>query len=288
MSFIIATDSTCDLPEEYIAENDLKVLNLFYTIKGVTYGRDNFLETTEFYRIMREGNVPKTSQVNIGEAKDSLLEMSKENKNILYLAFSSGLSGTYNSVSVAANELMEEDPSLNIIVIDTLCASMGEGFIVYKAVELKKEGKSIEEVAEFVRTHIHNVVHMFTVDDLNHLWRGGRLSKGSAVVGSVLNIKPIIHVDDEGHLINIDKVRGRKKSLIALADYMENRLGSYAGKNDIFFISHGDCLDDALFLRDEIVKRFKIDKSMINFIGPTVGAHSGPVTVALFFFGDNR
>jgi DegV family protein with EDD domain len=288
MSFLIGTDSTADLPKKFIEENNLSILSLSYTIKGTTYGKGNDLDDKSFYNMMREGNIPTTSQVNYQEAKEGLEMMAKESKEILYLAFSSGLSGTCNSVSVAARELMDDDPGLNIIVIDTLAASLGEGLLVYLACKMRNEGASLKDTADYIKSHKLNLVHMFTVDDLNHLYRGGRVSKGTAIVGTVLNIKPILHVDDEGHLINIDKVRGRRKSLIALADYMEKKIGSFRDKNEVFFISHGDCLEDAEFLRDEVSRRFGIKDCTINIIGPTIGAHAGPGTVALFFLGDER
>ena len=287
-SFKIVTDTTADLPEEYLKEKDIPVFHLPYTILETTYGKNNNLPYKDFYRLMREGNVPKTSQVNPEEAKAGFLEILKTTDRILYLAFSSGLSGTYNSARIAAEEIMEENKDVKIIVIDSKCASMGEGLFVYKAQKLKEEGKSMEEVAEWLSDHVLNFVHVFTVDDLNYLYRGGRVSKTTAVVATVLDIKPVLHVDDEGHLINVGKVRNRKKSLIKLVDMMEGRIGSYKDKNDIFFVSHGDCVEDAEFVRDEVMKRFGIKNCMINNIGPTIGAHSGPGTVALFFLGDFR
>lgn len=287
-SFVIMTDSTADLPKEYLEENNIPIFNLSYTIQNVTYGKDKDLPYKEFYALMREGNIPKTSQVNPDEAKEGFLKVLQEGKKILYIAFSSGLSGTYNSGRLAAEELMEEDKEADIVVVDSKCASLGEGLLVYKAVEMRKEGKSFEETCQWVKDHILNFVHVFTVDDLNHLYRGGRVSKATAVVGTVLSIKPLLHVDNEGHLINIGKTRGRKKSLIELVDMMEERLGSYAGKNDIFFISHGDCIEDAEIVRDEVKARFGIENCIINNVGPTIGAHSGPGTVALFFLGDIR
>lgn len=286
--FIIATDSTADLTAEYLKEKDITVFNLTYTVDGVSYGHGQELDTKTFYQKIREGSMPVTSQVNPEEAKELLTELLKKNKNILYLAFSSGLSGTYNSVRMAAGELMEEDPSIKITVIDTLCASLGEGLIVYKAVELKEAGKSMEEVAKWVEDHKLNLIHMFTVDDLNHLYRGGRVSRTSAVLGTVLSIKPVLHVDDEGHLVAIGKERGRKKALLELVNLMGERMGKFRDDNDVFFISHSDCEEDAFFVRDEIEKRFGIQRSMINCIGPTIGSHTGPGTVALFFMGEKR
>lgn len=288
MSFIIATDTTADLPESYIKDNDIVLFYLKSNILGQEYGEDNKLDLKEFYELMRAGEPTKTSQINPDEAKEKFLKIIETNKEVLYVAFSSGLSGTYNSARIAAEEVMEEHPDCKIVVVDTKAASMGEGLMVYYAVKLRDEGKSIEEVAEWLNAHALNFVHMFTVDDLNFLYRGGRVSRSTAFVGTMLSIKPILHVDDEGHLVAVGKTRGRKKSLMELVDHMEAKIGSYKDKNPIFFISHGDCLEDANFVRDEVIKRFDIKENMVNLIGPVVGAHSGPGTVALFFMGDER
>ena len=189
---------------------------------------------------------------------------------------------------VAAEEIMEEQPDCRIIVIDSLCASLGEGLLVHKAVNLRDQGKSLEEVAEWVKNNRLHLVHVFTVDDLYHLYRGGRVSRATAVVGTLAGIKPKLHVDDEGHLIVIGKVRGRKKSLHALVDYMEEKMGSYRDQNDIVFISHGDDLPAAELVRDLVKERFGIDSFLINYVGPTIGSHSGPGTLALFFMGEER
>lgn len=287
--FKLVTDSTADLPQEYLEKHDIGCLNLCYSIGGKTYGgTGKELEPKKFYAMMREGQMPSTSQVNPEEAKAYFTECLKENKEILYLAFSSGLSGTCNSVRIAAEELAEEYPDSKIVVIDSLCASLGEGLFVHKAVCMMEAGKNLEETAEWLNGHIQNLVHVFTVDDLNHLYRGGRVSKATAVVGTIAGIKPILHVDEEGHLIPIGKVRGRKKSLINLVDYMEKKMGQYKEQNDIVFISHGDAPEDAEFVKNEITSRFGIESFLINNIGPTIGAHSGPGTIALFFLGENR
>lgn len=288
MEYIIVTDSTADLPKDYVAEKNLTVLNLSYTIEDVTYGIDKELDDKIFYDKMRAGQLPTTSQINPEEAREKLSELLEQNKNILYIAFSSGLSGTYNSIRLAAEELNDEIEESNIIVVDSLCASLGEGLFVYKAVENKEKGMSIEDNVKWLEDHKLNFVHKFTVDDLNHLYRGGRVSRSTAFIGTVLNIKPILHVDDEGHLIPIGKERGRKKSLIKLVDLMEESMGKFRDDNDIFFISHGDCLEDALIVKEEINRRFGINKCIINCIGPTIGAHAGPGTVALFFLGESR
>ncbi len=286
--FKIITDSTADLPASFFEENEIGCLSLSYILDGESYGQGKELDYKEFYAKMREGNLPTTSQVNPETAKTFFEDIIKDYDEILYLAFSSGLSGTYNSVQVAATEVMEEHPDKKIVVIDTLAASMGEGLIVIKAVEMRKEGKTMEEVADWVQENLQRVVHVFTVDDLFHLHRGGRVSKASAILGTLASIKPKLHVDAEGHLILIGKVRGRKKSLAALVDYMEEKTANCRDKDGIYTISHGDCLEDAEYVRDLIQERFGMTNCMINHIGPTIGAHAGPGTVALFFLGESR
>lgn len=289
--FKITTDSTADLPVEYLQEHNVGCMPISYIVDGITYGRDREMDWKEFYSMMRnDGKMPTTSQINPAEAKEYFEEFIKTDKEILHLAFSSGLSGTYGNLCIAAEEIMEEHPDCRIIVVDSLCASMGEGLFVHKAVKMRDEGKTIEETADWLRANVQNFVHVFTVDDLFHLHRGGRVSKTAAVIGTLASIKPKLHVDKEGHLIVIGKVRGRKKSLNALVDYMEEKMGSHLQENqdDYVFISHGDALEDAEYVRDQIKERFGIENFMINHIGPTVGAHSGPGTIALFFMGESR
>jgi len=289
--FKITTDSTTDMPKEYLEQHNVACMPISYILDGVTYGRDKELDWKEFYRLIREEQkMPTTSQINPVEAKEYFEEYIKTDKEILHLAFSSGLSGTYNNVRMAAEEVMEEHPDVKIIVIDTLCASMGEGLCVHKAVRMRDAGRSMEETAEWIRNHVLNLVHVFTVDDLFHLYRGGRVSKTSAVVGTLAGIKPKLHVDNEGHLIVIGKPRGRKKSLNALVDYMGEKMGRWEQENrdDYVFISHSDALEDAEYVRDKIKERFGMERFMINHIGPTIGAHTGCGTVALFFMGEFR
>lgn len=288
MSFQIITDITADLTEEYCKQNDIDVIHFKYYIDSMEYSANNSLDDHVFYDMMRQGSMPKTSQVNPEEAKSFFLNVIKKNKEILCLSFSSGLSGSVNSERLAANEVMEENPDVKIIIIDTLCASLGQGLIVHKAVEMRKQGKSLIDVADWIEKNKLNLVHVFTVDDLNHLHRGGRISKTVAVVGTLAGIKPVLHVDNEGHLIPLRNIRGRKKALKALVDEMELRIKNYSGNNDIVFISHGDCLEDALFVKNEVEERFHIHNFLLNYIGPTIGTHSGPGTVALFFMGDQR
>lgn len=289
--FKITTDSTADLPAEYLQEHNVGCMPISYIVDGVTYGRDREMDWKEFYSMMRnDGKMPTTSQINPAEAKEYFEEFIKTDKEILHIAFSSGLSGTYGNLCIAAEEIMEEHPDCRIIVVDSLCASMGEGLFVHKAVKMRDEGKTIEETADWLRTNVQNFVHVFTVDDLFHLYRGGRVSKTAAVVGTMVGIKPKLHVDSEGHLIVIGKIRGRRKSLNALVDYMEEKMGSHLLENrkDYVFISHGDALEDAKYVKSQIKKRFGITNFLINNIGPTIGAHSGPGTIALFFMGESR
>lgn len=288
MSFKLVTDTASDLPGEYLEKYDIDVLSLAYIIDGDTYGWNNPMDDHAFYDKMRNGSMPTTSQVNIEDAENFFEKLIENNDEILCLAFSSGLSGTYNSIAVAAQTVSEVNPGKKIRVVDTKAASMGQGLMVDWARKMKEEGKSLDEVADFMEANFNKFAHVVVVDDLNHLHRGGRVSKATAIVGSLANIKPIIHVDDEGHLITIGKIRGRRKALAYLVDLMEEKMGDHVAENQTVFISHGDCLEDAQFVADEIKKRFGIEDFMINFVGPTIGAHTGPGVIALFFYGDKR
>lgn len=286
--FKIITDTTADLPESYIRENELGIMVVPYIMDGIPQGEERKMEVKEFYDRMRGGMMPTTSQINPETAKEYLNGFLEESRQLLVLSFSSGLSGTCGNVSLAAREIMEERPDCRIVVADTLCASLGEGLLVHKAVQLKKAGKSLGETAQWVEAHKENLVHVFTVDDLFHLHRGGRVSKATAIVGTLAGIKPLLHVDEQGHLTAVGKVRGRKKSLQSLVDMMEKQVGSWRDKNDCIFISHGDCAEDADYVKQLVEERFGRKDFLINEIGPTIGTHSGPGTVALFFMGDVR
>lgn len=286
--YVIMTDTTADLPESYIEEHQLEILSLNYMLDGIVYDRKNPLDVEEFYARMRSGSMPTTSQINPEQAKEAFASCMEAGNDVLYIAFSSGLSGTYNSACIAASELEEEGryPDRKVVIVDSLSASLGEGLLVHKAVKLKEEGKTLEEVADWTEKNRQNLCHNFTVDDLFHLHRGGRVSKATAILGTMINIKPVLHVDDEGHLTAVDKVRGRKKSLTMLVDRMEKQAEGF--ENPDVFISHGDCLEDALFVEKLVRERFGTENFIINHVGPTIGAHSGPGTVALFFMGNPR
>ncbi len=287
--FIITTDTTADLPENYVTEHRLGILSLPYTLEGVTYTWEHPLPVRAFYDSMRGGSLPTTSQANPQEVSAMFERLiAEQDTDILHISFSSGLSGSCNSCRIAAEELAEKYPDNRVVIVDSLCASMGEGLFVHKAVTMKEAGKSLDEIVSWLEENKLHVVHNFTVNDLFHLYRGGRLSKAAAFVGTMIQIKPVLHVDNEGHLIPQRKVRGRKKSLIALVDAMEQQVGSWRDKNDIIFISHGDCEEDARYVADLVKERIGYDTFLINYVGPTIGAHTGPGVVTLFYMGDYR
>jgi len=286
--YIITTDTTCDLPQDYLQQHNVSLLPLYYSLNGTVYGDKNDLNPKEFYNIMRNGAMPTTMAVNPDNARQIFTSLIEEGYDILHIAFSSALSGSCSAAATTARELCEENSEAKIVVVDSLCASLGEGLLVHKAVMLKESGQSLEDVAKWIEDNKLNVCHLFTVDDLHHLHRGGRVSKATAIIGTLINVKPVLHVDNEGRLIPLNNVRGRKKALISLVDQMEERINGYNEKNDIIFISHGDCEEDAQFVADLIKERFGIENSLLNLISPTIGAHAGPGTVALFFMGKQR
>ena len=284
--FVIVSDSTVDLPKEYLQAKQVPIISLSYIMDGVTYEEMDGLSHKEFFEKLRTGSLPTTSQINPEQAREALEPLAIEGKDILYIGFSSGLSGSYNSVRMAAEDLKEEYPDINIITIDSLCACMGEGLLLYKALELKERGMSMKEIVEWVEANKLHICHNVTVDDLNHLHRGGRISRTTAVVGSMIKIKPIIHMSDEGKLVVIGKERGRKKSLISIVDRMEKQMQGY--DNDIVMITHGDGIEDAEFVKKQVEERFGIHNVMINGIGSVIGSHTGAGVVAVFFMGDKR
>ena len=286
--YIISTEITCDMEPSYYQQHHIHLLGLTYILNGVEYNpiEGNNLPVKEFYKQLREGGESKTAQVSLDKATAAFEKLVEEGYDVFHLAFSSALSGTYQTCTVAAKDVMERHPEAKIIVVDSLSASMGQGLMLNYAVALKEQGKSLDELAEIVEGEKLRFCHNFTVDDLHFLHRGGRVSKMTAIMGTALGIKPTLHVDDEGRLINVGKVRGRQKSLNWLVDKMGERMGSQ--KNDVVYISHGDCEDDAKYVADLIKKRFGIKNVVIGYIGPVIGSHSGPSTVAVFFVGETR
>lgn len=285
---VILIDSCSDLPIEYIEKNNIPVIGLTVNFRGEQIV-DDFGKTItykEFYNAVREGEMATTSQINSYTYKNIFEKYIKEEKSIIYLGFSSQLSGSLNSSYIARNELLEEYKEADITIIDTKSASLGEGLIAYYAHEMLKKGCSKDEIVSWVEENIPKVNHWFTVDDLNHLKRGGRISSTGAMIGTMLNIKPILTIDGEGKLIPASKVKGRKKAIMSLVDEFKQK--SVNPEEQVVFISHGDSLKDALTVKDMITSEFNVKDVIINNIGPVIGAHTGPGTLALFFIGENR
>ena len=287
--YVLFTDSSADLTDELVRELGVEVLPLSFTMGDKTYKNwpDNReIDPADFYKQLREGAVATTSAVNVGDYTDALTPFLEAGKDVLVLAFSSGLSATCHSAQIAAEELMEQFPGRKVYVVDTLCASLGQGLLVWYAAGLKRDGKSMDEVRDWVEENKLRLCHWFTVDDLMFLKRGGRISSATAVLGTMLAIKPVMHVDNEGHLIKVGTARGRNASLKALVDHMAET--AIAPDTQTVFISHGDCLADAQKVAQDVKARFGVKEVVINNVGPVIGAHSGPGTVALFFVGSKR
>lgn len=290
MAFKILTDSSCNLPEYMIDEFGLEVFPLTFMVDGIqhqSYLKGQTTDLGQFYTMMREGKVITTSLPNLEQAERLLRSQLDEGDDLLYLGFSSGLSGTFDAIRLLMDQLAAEYSGQRLYAVDTLAASGGEGLLIWHACKLKEGGASIEEVRDWVEDNKLHMAHWFTVDDLMFLFRGGRVSRTSAWAGTILNIKPVMHVDDEGHLIPLDKVRGRKKSLEALVDHMA-QTGNQPLSDQMIFITHGDCIDDAKYLEGLVRERFGVKDVMINYVDPVIGAHSGPGTMALFFLASER
>lgn len=289
MAYQIITDSACNLTEEMIDELQLEILPLTFMIDGEqhrSYLKGSKTDLRQFYDMMREGKVFTTSLPALNETEETMRAVLERGQDILYLGFSTALSGTYEATALLMKQLGEEYPERTLIPVETLAASGGEGMLVYLAAQKAREGAGIEEVAKFVRDTRDHLCHWFTVDDLMFLFRGGRVSRTSAWAGTLLNIKPVLHVDDEGRLIPMEKVRGRRKSIKALVDHMEQT--AINPQSQTIFITHGDCIEDVETLKAEITKRFGITNFVVNYVDPVIGAHSGPGTLALFFVGEHK
>lgn len=288
-AYQIIIDTNSDLPQSYVKENNLLQIPQYYSIGDTIYEGAGGIEPTEFYKMMREGVMPQSQAINPAVVEDTFRSVLDDGKAILYLSFSGALSGSCDIARMVAKQLIEEDyPEGQIEIVDTLTVSLGEGLLINKALQLQAQGKSIEEIRDWLEENKHHQLCRFTVDDLFHLQRGGRVSKTTAVVGSILNIKPLLELTPEGKLGQAGTVRGRKKSLLALVDYIEAKIKGYEDMNDMVGIVHGDCLEDAQFVAEQVTKRFGITNVMINDVNPSIGVHSGPGALGLLFFGSER
>lgn len=285
-NYQIITDSGCDLPQAKLAELNVRSSPLFVRFRGEDRPDSVDEGIKEIYDGLRAGEMATTSAINPTGWTEIMEPELQEGKDILVLAFSSGLSTTYQSAVIAAEELAEKYPDRKIRVVDTLCASLGQGLLVYYAAQMRDAGMGLDALAAWVEEKKFNLCHWFTVDDLMFLKRGGRVSAATALVGTMLQIKPVLHVDNEGHLINISKTRGRKASIQALADKAVQT--ALPGENDVMFICHGDCLEDAEYLAGLMKERCGAKEVFIGYTGAVIGSHSGPGTLALFFLGEHR
>lgn len=288
MGTVLLVDSCTDLPSEYIKKNNIRYLSLTCNLDGKEY-KDDFGETLgykEFYATVRSGKMPTTSTVNMQSFYEEFKLHVSEGNSVIYIGFSSALSGCISSATVARQQILEEYPDADISVIDSKSASLGYGLICYYAHEMLASGASKDEVVKWVEDNKLRMNHWFTVEDLFHLKRGGRVSTTAAVVGTLLDVKPVLHVDNEGRLIPVTKVKGRKKSLRMLADRLQE--GIVNPEEQVIAISHGDCIEDVEFLIKLIKEKTTVKDIIINNVGPVIGTHSGPGTVALFFLGEKR
>ena len=289
MGYEIVTDSSADLTDELIEQYGIHIVSLSFRVGGEEfpcYVQGEKTDYKQFYDRMRKGEMVDTSLIDMSTCRDIFEGILKRGNDVLYIGFSSALSGSYNAGTMVAESLRDAYPERKIVTIDSLSASMGEGLLVYHVAEQRRAGKSIDEVSDWLIANRLHLCHWFTVDDLFHLKRGGRISAATALVGTVLGVKPVLHVDDEGRLVAVGKVRGRRKSLEALVDEMEKTCTHPT--EQVVFISHGDCLEDAQYVERFVRERLKVKDVRINYVDPVIGAHSGPGTIALFFLGTAR
>ena len=288
MNSIIITDSNCDLSAEYLRDNNVPVIPFHFTLNGKEY-EDNFgtsISYVDFYNKLRKGDMSATTQITPIVYEEYFRKYVAEGLSIIYIGFSSALSESFNHSVMAKKTILEENQTAGITVVDSKCASVGQGLLVYYACEMKKQGKSKEEIAAWVEDTKLKVNHWFTVDSLDHLHRGGRLSATSAAFGTALKIKPILIVDNEGKLIPKDKVRGRQKSINALSQELKSRIVN--PEEQIVFISHGDCIEEAEQLKQLVLSKVNVKDIIINYLGPVIGAHTGPGLLCIAFIGNCR
>lgn len=286
MRYRIITDTCCDFPQETYAQLDVDVVPLSLLFRGENINALSEAQIKTMYDALRSGETASTSAANPQNWSSAIEPVLAAGQDALVLVFSSGLSTTYQSAVIAAQELSEKYPERTVRVVDTLCASMGQGLLVWYACKKRDQGLSLDDLCAWCEENKFNLCHWFTVDDLMFLKRGGRVSAATALVGTMLNIKPVLHVDNDGHLISKGKVRGRKASLDALAAKL-GELG-LPGENKTVFISHGDCLEDAQYLETLVKEKYGVEEVIISYVGAVIGSHSGPGTVALFFLGTHR
>ena len=286
--FVISTDTASDLPIDYVKAKDIDYHQLFYSLDGVLYGKEQVLEEKEFYKLVREGHIPTTTATNPEDSRALFIERVKKGQGVIHIAFSSALSASCQNAELAKQMVLEEYPDAKITIIDSLSGSLGQGLLVYKAQELLESGKSYEEIVDWVMENRTHVGHQILVDDLMHLCRGGRISKSKATIGSIVGVKPLININDEGKLINVTKLRGQKKAFNYLIDCIENKQGRYKGQNDIVMIAHGDALDNAMQIGNAIKEKYGIEDIMYSYFSPTIGSHVGPGTVAVFYMQEER
>ena len=286
MNYRIITDSCCDFPRDMIPSLDIDMVNLTLLFRNQELTDPSDAQIKTMYDALREGESATTSAVNPEGWKCAIEPVVAGGKDALVMAFSSGLSTTYQSAVIAAEELMEQYPGRTVKVVDTLCASLGQGLYVWYACKKRDEGLSLEELYTWCEENKKNIAHWFTVDDLMFLKRGGRIGAATAVVGTMLNIKPILHVDDNGKLISVSKTRGRKNALDALAKKLAE--DGLPGENETVFISHGDCLEDAQYVANLCKEKYGVKNVVIGYVGAVIGSHAGPGTVAFFFLGKHR
>lgn len=289
MSYKIVTDSAANLTDELIKSLDLEIIPLSYFVGGkeyVGYQKGVPTDYKTFYNLARKREKITTAQIPYQTFEKVFTDILENGNDLLYIGFSSGLSGTFQASRTVMDNLKEKYPDRELIAVDSLCASMGQGLLVYHAAQKKQQGATIQEVAKWVEDNKLKLVHWFTVDDLFFLKRGGRVNTTAAVAGTILGIKPVLHVDNQGRLILMEKVRGRKASLNALVNHMIQTVENAA--KQVIFISHGDCIEDAKYVAEKVRETFDVKDIVINYIDPVIGAHSGPGTVALFFLGSAR
>jgi len=287
MKPIIFTDASCDLPLSYIEKNDIPYLGLVCHFKGKDY-EDDFgksIPYKEFYDALRLGEMPYTSQINEYRFIQKFNELLKYNRPIIYIGMSSGLSGTVNSAKLAREAVISENKNADIIVIDSKCASLGQGLLVYNAVKMREEGCSALDITKWIYDNINKMNHWFVVEDLSHLKRGGRISATSAAIGNILDIKPIICITEDGKLKNVSNVRGKKKAIRFLVDKFKNNVSNY--ERSTLAISHGDCLEDALHLKEILIKEYKVKEIIINELGAGLGSHCGNGMLSLCYIGNS-